>query len=64
MKPPAALSGAGGVTLVGPVRFELTTSRPPDGRANQAALRPDEADTYPVSLWEQAGKRIVRVSGF
>lgn len=27
--------------MVGPVRFELTTSRPPDERANQAALWPD-----------------------
>jgi hypothetical protein len=27
--------------LVGAVRFELTTSRPPAGRANQAALRPE-----------------------
>ena len=29
--------------MVGPVRFELTTFRPPDGRANQAAPRPDAA---------------------
>ena len=28
--------------MVGPERFELSTSRPPDGRANQAALRPDD----------------------
>jgi hypothetical protein len=27
--------------MVGPERFELSTSRPPDGRANQTALRPD-----------------------
>ena len=29
---------------VGVVRFELTTSRPPAGRANQAALHPENAD--------------------
>ena len=38
----AAGRQAGGFVLVGPERFELSTSRPPDGRANQAALRPDE----------------------
>ena len=31
--------------MVGPERFELSTSRPPDGRANQAALRPDTGPT-------------------
>src|SRR5918995_3448410 len=30
---------------VGAVRFELTTSRPPAGRANQAALRPVAPET-------------------
>ena len=40
-KPPALPGQAGGFALVGPERFELSTSRPPDGRANQAALRPD-----------------------
>ena len=46
--------------MVGPVRFELTTFRPPDGRANQAAPRPDEGDTYPYSAQGQARNRIRR----
>ncbi len=41
-KPPAGHRARQAVlAMVGPVRFELTTSRPPDGRANQTALRPD-----------------------
>jgi hypothetical protein len=36
------------VEMVGPVRFELTTFRPPDGRANQAAPRPDAAVYRPI----------------
>ena len=39
---------AGGFSMVGPERFELSTSRPPDGRANQAALRPDTGRYIPV----------------
>ena len=37
---------AGGFSMVGPERFELSTSRPPDGRANQAALWPDTRPSY------------------
>ena len=41
-KPPARPDALRTVfAMVGPERFELSTSRPPDGRANQAALRPD-----------------------
>ena len=35
---------ARGARLVGPERFELSTSRPPVWRANQAALRPERAE--------------------
>ena len=35
------LPRAGRFSMVGPGRFELPTFRPPDGRANQAALRPE-----------------------
>ena len=65
LKDEAARAGraAGGFVLVGPARFELATFRPPDGRANQAALRPDEADTYRYSGPGQAGKNMRRISG-
>ena len=43
MPRPTLRTGWAFVGLVGPVRFELTTFRPPDGRANQAAPRPDAA---------------------
>ena len=39
---PTPAKGWAFVELVGLARFELTTFRPPDGRANQAAPQPDE----------------------
>jgi hypothetical protein len=47
---------AGGFSMVGPERFELSTSRPPDGRANQAALRPDTGGYIPIFRAGASGK--------
>ena len=50
----------GPLKMVGLARFELTTFRPPDGRANQTAPQPDEALS---SGFGAGGKRqFVRVS--
>ena len=54
---------AGGFSMVGPERFELSTSRPPDGRANQAALRPDTGRYITVFQAGASGKAHRRVSG-
>ena len=46
------------LSVVGPERFELSTFRPPDGRANQAAPRPDTAaDIEEERGGAQAAKR-------
>ena len=36
--------------MVGPERFELSTSTPPVWRANQAALRSDERAAHPTGV--------------